>query len=61
VSERVRVRLLLFNFTAEPFDVRTGDRVAQLVFERVGEPELEIAESLDETERAGGFGSTGLR
>jgi dUTP pyrophosphatase len=58
---REELRVLLFNFTAQPFEVRTGDRVAQLVFERAGEPVLEIAESLDETGRVGGFGSTGIR
>ncbi|KPP62538.1 deoxyuridine 5'-triphosphate nucleotidohydrolase, mitochondrial-like [Scleropages formosus] len=40
--------------------VKKGDRVAQLICERICYPELEQHESLDETARGhGGFGSTG--
>ena len=58
---REELKVLLFNFTARPFEVSPGDRIAQLIFERVGAPLLEPADALDETDRAGGFGSTGLR
>jgi dUTP pyrophosphatase len=38
-----------------------GDRIAQLVLERIATPEVEEVTSLDDTERgAGGFGSTGV-
>ena len=41
--------------------VKRGDRVAQLVLERILTPEVEEVESLDDTARgAGGFGSTGV-
>ena len=40
--------------------LRAGDKLTQLVILPVLLPELELSESLDETERgAGGFGSTG--
>ena len=40
--------------------IRAGDKLTQLVILPVALPELELAESLTETERgAGGFGSTG--
>ena len=58
---RDELMVLLFNFTSEPFAIRAGDRIAQIVFERIAHPELVATESLDETGRRGGFGSTGLR
>jgi dUTP pyrophosphatase len=58
---RDEVRLLMFNFSAEPFEVRAGDRIAQIVFERIAEPELAVVDELDGEDRGGGFGSTGLR
>ncbi|XP_023672961.1 deoxyuridine 5'-triphosphate nucleotidohydrolase isoform X1 [Paramormyrops kingsleyae] len=57
---RGNVGIVLFNFGKEAFQVKKGDRVAQLICERICYPELEEHESLDETARgAGGFGSTG--
>lgn len=41
--------------------VRKGDRVAQLILERIVTPEVVEVEDLDDTERgAGGYGSTGV-
>ncbi|KAK2847674.1 hypothetical protein Q7C36_009356 [Tachysurus vachellii] len=57
---RGNVGVVLFNFGKETFEVKKGDRVAQLVCERICYPDLQELETLDETERgAGGFGSTG--
>ncbi|KAG7233648.1 hypothetical protein INR49_006762 [Caranx melampygus] len=57
---RGNVGVVLFNFGKETFDVKKGDRVAQLVCEKICYPNLVELETLDETERgAGGFGSTG--
>lgn len=58
---RDELRLVMFNFSAEPFEVREGDRIAQIVFERVAEPELVEVDELDGDDRGGGFGSTGMR
>lgn len=45
---------------AEAFTVRTGDRIAQLVLQEVGEALFEETDSLSETERGEtGHGSTG--
>lgn len=51
--------VLLINLGYEPFTVERGDRIAQLVLAPVAimEP-VEVVE-FDETERQGGFGSTG--
>ncbi|KAI4888567.1 hypothetical protein NFI96_014858 [Prochilodus magdalenae] len=57
---RGNVGVVLFNFSKETFEVKKGDRVAQLVCERICYPDLVQLETLDETERgSGGFGSTG--
>lgn len=41
--------------------VKRGDRIAQLILERIVTPEVEEVEDLDATDRgAGGFGSTGV-
>ncbi|XP_068429794.1 deoxyuridine 5'-triphosphate nucleotidohydrolase, mitochondrial isoform X1 [Clinocottus analis] len=57
---RGNVGVVLFNFSKDSFDVKKGDRVAQLVCERICYPDLVEQKTLDETQRgAGGFGSTG--
>ncbi|XP_022542741.2 deoxyuridine 5'-triphosphate nucleotidohydrolase, mitochondrial [Astyanax mexicanus] len=57
---RGNVGVVLFNFSKETFEVKKGDRVAQLVCERICYPDLVEQKTLDETERgSGGFGSTG--
>ena len=60
---RGEVGVVLFNHGTEDFEVAAGDRVAQLILERIATPQVvEVAEGgLDETERgAGGYGSTGV-
>ena len=48
------------NSAPVPRAVKAGDRVAQLILERIVTPEVEEVENLDETVRgAGGYGSTG--
>jgi len=50
----------LKNTSGEPFTVRDGDRIAQMVVNRCELPELVVAEDLDDTQRGrSGFGSTG--
>ncbi|XP_053934130.1 deoxyuridine 5'-triphosphate nucleotidohydrolase, mitochondrial isoform X2 [Cuculus canorus] len=57
---RGNVGVVLFNFGKEAFQVKKGDRIAQLICERIFYPELEEVQALDDTERGeGGFGSTG--
>ena len=51
----------LINHGTEPFKVRRGDRIAQMMFMPVMTANFLVSETLDETERgAGGFGSTGI-
>ncbi|PLB41465.1 deoxyuridine 5'-triphosphate nucleotidohydrolase [Aspergillus candidus] len=57
---RGEVKVLLFNFSEVDFTVQEGDRVAQLIVERIYTPEVTVVEELEESVRgAGGFGSTG--
>ncbi|XP_046689241.1 deoxyuridine 5'-triphosphate nucleotidohydrolase, mitochondrial-like [Homalodisca vitripennis] len=56
------VRVILFNHSDEPFTIEAGDRIAQLICEKIYYPELEEVQELDETNRgSGGFGSTGKK
>mmetsp|Transcript_7486 Transcript_7486/g.21168 ORF Transcript_7486/g.21168 Transcript_7486/m.21168 type:complete len:180 (-) Transcript_7486:107-646(-) len=58
---RGEVRVVLFNHAAEDLEINAGDRIAQLVLERILMLPLEEVEDLDATDRgAGGFGSTGV-
>ena len=60
-GSRGEVGVILFNTTDEPFAVRKGDRIAQLVVASVVEAQVAEVAELGETERgAGGFGSTGV-
>ncbi|KAI1660176.1 dUTPase-like protein [Daldinia decipiens] len=57
---RGQVKVLLFNHSDADFAVAEGDRVAQLVVERIYTPEVLEVQELEESVRgAGGFGSTG--
>jgi dUTP pyrophosphatase len=57
---RGEVKVILANLGAEPFEVKRGERVAQLVPAEVTTARFLEVETLDETDRgAGGFGSTG--
>ena len=59
---RGNLGVVLFNHSDEEFQVKRGDRIAQLICERIFYPELEEVDKLDETQRGeGGFGSTGVK
>lgn len=58
---RGELRILLKNMGSAAFEIRRGDRIAQLVFGRFLAPEIEEAATVSETGRAAGaFGSTGV-
>jgi dUTP pyrophosphatase len=57
---RGEVKVILANLGGEPFDVRRGERIAQLVPAPVQRAVLREADELEPTGRgSGGFGSTG--
>ncbi len=58
-TDRGNVGVVLFNFGEENFQVSIGDRIAQLILERISMAPAVQVEELSETQRgAGGFGST---
>ena len=60
---RGQIQIILQNTDKEKeFKITNGDRVAQLIIEKIDESPLELTEELDDTSRAtNGFGSTGLQ
>ena len=57
---RGEIQVVLVNLGAEPFRVRHGDRIAQLVVAPVVRAAFSRADGVGDTERgSGGFGSTG--
>lgn len=57
---RGEVSVLLINHGDEPFTIRRGERIAQLVIAAVTQANLVVVASLSSTDRgSGGFGSTG--
>jgi dUTP pyrophosphatase len=58
---RGEVGVILANLGEESFEVKKGDKIAQVVIAPVTQSTIEEADSIDETDRgAGGFGSTGV-
>lgn len=57
---RGEVKVILINLGQEPFVIKRGERIAQMVIAPVTQGEWDVVETLSETARgAGGFGSTG--
>jgi len=54
--------VVLFNHSNVDFEIAPGDRIAQLICEKIAYAQIEEVESLSDTNRgAGGFGSTGMK
>lgn len=59
---RGEIKVLLVNLSSDDFEIRPGDRIAQLVFARNEQISWEPVEMLSGTERgAGGYGHTGIK
>lgn len=57
---RDELKVLLVNLDpTEAFEVRRGERIAQLVVQAVARVEWSLVDALDGSNRGGGFGSTG--
>ena len=53
--------MVFFNFGEEDFVVNTGDKIAQLIFEKIKTRDIQETNSLEETGRGDkGYGSTGI-
>lgn len=57
---RGEVAVIVMNCGKEPYQVKRGDRIAQLVINKIPEVNIEVVQALSDTKRgSGGFGSTG--
>lgn len=57
---RGEIGVILVNLSNEPVTIKDGDRICQMVINKVEQAELIEVDTLDETERGtGGFGHTG--
>ncbi|MGL4981143.1 MAG: dUTP diphosphatase [Fusobacteriaceae bacterium] len=58
---RGEIKIILVNLSSEPFEIKNGERVAQLVLQKVYQINFEECDELGTTDRSsGGFGSTGV-
>lgn len=58
---RGEISVIMINFGTEDFVVKRGDRIAQMVLNKVEIPIIEVVTEIETTTRgAGGFGSTGV-
>ncbi len=59
---RGEIKCGLINLGSEDFVINHGDRIAQLIIAPVEIAEINVCETLDDTDRgSGGFGSTGVQ
>lgn len=57
---RGEIKVILINLSAEEVTIQNGDRIAQMVFQKVEKAVLLEVETINDTQRgAGGFGHTG--
>jgi dUTP pyrophosphatase len=63
---RGEVKVLLFNSSNETFNIKIGDRIAQIILEQIITPEVVQVETLEDLNTSsdsrgdGGFGSSGI-
>ena len=59
---RGEIKVILINLSNENFTVKNGDRIAQMIISKHERAELELVDSLNNTQRGeGGFGHTGKK
>lgn len=59
---RGNLKVVLFNFGSEPVSIRKGNKIAQLILERIWQADIKVVDCLDSSKRgARGFGSSGSK
>lgn len=59
---RGELKVILINLSGQPQVIEHGDRIAQMVFQKVELVDLELTTAISTTERnEGGFGHTGVK
>ena len=57
---RGEIKIILFNHGSEKFEIKKGDRIAQLILEKCETPLIDEVEEIKDTQRGTrGFGSSG--
>jgi len=58
---RGEYKIMLLNISSKPYKITKGQKIAQILMQKVFQPEIELVEELSDSDRGeGGFGSTGL-
>ena len=58
---RGEIKVIVANLSDKELNIKSGQKIAQMIIQKYESPEIEVAEELSETKRGeGGFGSTGL-
>ena len=58
---RGEYKVVLVNLSDENFEIKKKQKIAQVLIQKIENPEIEVVEELSETSRGeGGFGSTGI-
>ena len=58
---RGEVMIAVINLSKKPYTIKRGDRIAQMIINRVYRAGIDVVKQLDETARnSGGFGHTGM-
>jgi len=59
---RGEIKVILVNLSKDKFTINPGDRIAQVVFQKIEKAELIEVKEINDTERgSGGFGHTGIK
>jgi len=58
---RGEIKIIMINLGSEPFTIKRGDRIAQMVLSKFFKANVQLVENLSESQRnEGGFGHTGV-
>jgi dUTP pyrophosphatase len=58
---RGEIKIVIINLSDTDYEIKKGEKIAQMLIQKVENPEIIEVENLDETQRGeGGFGSTGI-
>lgn len=59
---RGEYKIVLINLSSKDYKIKKGQKIAQVLIQKIENPEIEEVNELSKTERgAGGFGSTGIK
>ena len=59
---RGEIMIALVNLSKEVYTINAGDKIAQMLIQKIECPEIEEVQELSDTKRGkGGFGSTGIK